>query len=71
MGGVVKRKPIRVFYSDLTNRFWATRSFKELGNGVIECTGEKFDVTNDIASIIDERGLMFDRLDDPAKVPMQ
>lgn len=53
-------KPIRVFFSDLSRRFYATRHFRNLGNGKIECTGEKFDVTNDIGGIIKERGLTFE-----------
>jgi hypothetical protein len=43
-----KPKPIRVFYSELSRRFYATTAWKEIKPGVIEVTGEKFDVTNDI-----------------------
>ena len=52
-------KPIRVFYSDLTGKFYATRAYKELPGGVIRITGEKFDVTQDIAGIIVHRGVTF------------
>lgn len=52
-------KPIRVFYSELTGRFYATRSYKETAPGSVMVTGEKFDVTNDIAAAIVERGITF------------
>jgi len=53
------KKPIRVFYSSLTQRFYATNRYKEISPGVIEATGEKFDVTNDIANLIAEYGIEF------------
>jgi hypothetical protein len=46
------RKPIRVFYSRLSGRFYATRAYRLLPDGLVECTGEKFDVTDDIAAFI-------------------
>lgn len=52
-------KPIRVFYSVLTQRFYATRAYREIKPGVVEVTGEKFDVTNDIAAIIEREGVTF------------
>jgi hypothetical protein len=52
-------KPIRVFYSVLTQRFYATRTYREIKPGVVEVTGEKFDVTNDIAAIIEREGVTF------------
>jgi hypothetical protein len=52
-------KPIRVFYSVLTQRFYATRAYREIKPGVVEVTGEKFDVTNDIAGIIEREGVTF------------
>lgn len=52
-------KPIRVFYSVLTQRFYATRTYREIKPGVVEVTGEKFDVTNDIAAIIKREGVTF------------
>jgi hypothetical protein len=52
-------KPIRVFWSPLTQRFFATRAYKEISPGVVECTGERFDVTNDIASIIEREKVEF------------
>ena len=41
-------KPIRVFWSPLTRRFYASRAWRERDNH-IEITGQKFDVTQDIA----------------------
>ena len=52
-------KPIRVFWSPLTRRFYATRAWRETRPGVVECTGERFDVTNDIASIIEREQIEF------------
>ena len=52
-------KPIRIFYSTLTNRFYATRAYREVRPGLVECTGEKFDVTNDIAALIEEHSVTF------------
>jgi hypothetical protein len=43
----------------LTQRFYATRAYREIKPGLVECTGEKFDVTNDIAAIIEREGLEF------------
>jgi hypothetical protein len=53
------RKPIRVFYSVLSQRFYATRAYRQVKPGVVEVTGEKFDVTNDIAGIIQREGVTF------------
>lgn len=59
-------KPIRVFWSPLSRRFYATRAWKEVSPGVVECTGERFDVTNDIASIMEREEIEFRRVDEPA-----
>lgn len=53
------RKPIRIFYSELTRRFYATRAWRELKPGLVEVTGEKFDVTQDIARLIAEHAITF------------
>jgi len=52
-------KPIRVFWSPLSRRMYATRAWREIKPGVIECTGEKFDVTNDVAGIITQHQITF------------
>ena len=45
-------KPIRVFYSVLSQRFYATRAYKIGERGLVTVTGEKFDVTDDIAGMV-------------------
>jgi hypothetical protein len=55
-------KPIRVFYSVLSQRFYATRAWKEVeqnGKRWIEVTGQQFDVTNDIAGLIAQHDIEF------------
>ena len=52
-------KPIRIFYSDLSNKFYATSFYKEVKPGIVEITGKKYDVTQDIARIIVGRGVTF------------
>lgn len=59
MSRPVRRRPIRVFWSPLSRRFYATRAWREVRPGVVECTGERFDVTNDIAGIIDRERIEF------------
>lgn len=53
------RKPIKVFFSPLSRRFYASASYKVLANGVVECAGEKFDVTDDIADLIRNNEVSF------------
>jgi len=55
----VASKPIRVFYSVLSQRFYATRAYREVQPGIVEVTGDKFDVTDDIAGIIQREGITF------------
>jgi len=52
-------KPIRVFWSPLTGRFHATQHYRETAPGQVTITGRKWDVTNDIASVITERQITF------------
>ncbi len=54
-----KNKPIRIFFSKLTQRFYASRAYKDEGGGLIAITGEKFDVTNDIADLIKKYEISF------------
>ena len=56
------RKPIRVFYSVLSERFYATRAWREVKPGLVEVTGEKWDVTNDIAGIIERHSVTFTKV---------
>lgn len=50
------KKPIKVFWSELGNRFYASQHYKieQLDNGRqrVTITGEKFDVTDDIAKAV-------------------
>lgn len=52
-------KPIRVFYSELTGQFYATRAYKIDSKGRVEVTGQKFNVTQDIARAIVQNGVEF------------
>ncbi len=52
-------KPIRIFYSPLSQRFYASKAWRESGEGLVTITGEKFDVTNDIAELIERHGVTF------------
>lgn len=52
-------KPIRVFFSGLSRRFYATRAYTIDDKGLVTVTGEKFDVTNDIASLIEKHNVTF------------
>jgi hypothetical protein len=65
-------KPIRVFYSVLSQRFYATRAWREImasnGNRFIEVTGDKFDVTDDIAGLIEQHEIEFKKCS-PSKAP--
>jgi hypothetical protein len=54
-----KPKPIRVFFSPLTRRFYATRAYREEPNGIVVVTGEKFDVTKDIAGLVEQHQITF------------
>lgn len=58
-------KPIRVFYSPLSRRIYASRAYKEEGNGIITITGEQFDVTGQIGAIIEEYGITFKKRETP------
>lgn len=57
-------KPIRIFFSELSRRFYATRAYRIEASGVVTVTGEKFDVTNEIAALIEKHDLTFVRRDD-------
>ena len=45
-------KPIRVFWIPLSERFYASRAYKQIKPGVVEVTGQQFDVTDDIAHAV-------------------
>jgi hypothetical protein len=52
------QKPIRVFYSTLSQRFYASNAYKEERPGIVTITGKKFDVTQDIARLIVENEII-------------
>lgn len=54
-------KPIRVFFSPLTNNFYASRSYKEQKDGTVLITGQKFDVTQDIARAVINHDVVFSK----------
>lgn len=56
-----KPKPIRVFYSRLDQRFYATRAWSVNSKGIVRITGDRYDVTDDIGSSVIEHGLRFSR----------
>lgn len=55
------KKPIRVFWSELSNRFYAVDRYRidKKHPNVAVITGEKYDVTNDIASAIKKYEITF------------
>ena len=54
-----RRKPIRVFFSPLSRRFYATCAYRIDEGGLVTVTGEQFDVTNDIAGLIEQHQIKF------------
>lgn len=52
-------KPIRVFWSPLSQRFYASRAYKEDPRGFVTITGEQFDVTQDIAALVSKYDIVF------------
>ena len=53
------KKPIKVFYSELSGRFYASQRYKVWPSGFVEISGEKFDVANDIGAAIERYALEF------------
>jgi len=51
-------RPIRVFYSTLTDTFYATQHWQEK-DGHIVVTGKKYDVTQDVARAVVEHEVVF------------
>jgi hypothetical protein len=47
--------PMRVFLSPLTGRAYATRAYREDGDGRVVVTGVKHDVSADVEAIVEER----------------
>jgi hypothetical protein len=55
----MREKPIRVFWSPLSGKFYASQKYKDNGDGTVTITGKKYDVTQDIARIIIEEEVTF------------
>jgi len=66
-------QPIRVFYSPLTCRFFATNKWRtvipvEKGcEPYVRVTGQKFDVTQDIGEAIERYGIVFEPVEKSRK----
>jgi hypothetical protein len=56
-----RTKPIRVFYSPLSCRFYASQHYKVDGRSVV-VTGAKYDVTDDIAAAIFQHDIEFTKV---------
>jgi hypothetical protein len=54
-------KPIRVFYSELSGRFYASAHYRVDAKGYVVITGRKYDVTNDIGAAVVEHEIEFTR----------
>lgn len=52
-------KPIRVFYIELSRRFYATAHYKQSTPTVVTITGVKYDVTDDIGAAVTKHELEF------------
>jgi hypothetical protein len=55
------KKPIKIFYGELSGRFYASAHYKEDGKCIV-ITGEKFDVTNDIGAAIEKYDITFKKV---------
>ena len=47
-------KDIRLFFSSLTKHVYASSSYKEYDDGLIEITGKKYDVTEQVKQISEQ-----------------
>jgi hypothetical protein len=55
--------PIRIFYSEFSQRFYASRAYKQIKPGIVEITGQKFDVTDDIARLVLKHDIEFTKVE--------
>jgi hypothetical protein len=51
----VPRKPLHIFRSPLTDHYYATRSYKMEGNGIVTVGENREDVTDEIEAIVKVR----------------
>lgn len=59
------QKPIRVFFSPLSRRFYASQAWKQHANGIVTITGKSYDVTDDITALIAQHDIRFDEPQEP------
>jgi hypothetical protein len=59
-----RKKPIKVFWSELGQRFYASQHYRQEGTRVT-ITGEKFDVTPDIAAAVIAHDIVFSKKERP------
>jgi hypothetical protein len=56
-------KPIRIFYSELSQRFYASRAWRTVkttnDKEIVEITGQKFDVTDELGALITKHKIEF------------
>ncbi len=53
------KRPIRVFYSEISGRFYASQHYRQTSPTDVTITGVKYDVTNDIGAAVTKYGLEF------------
>ena len=53
------KNPIRVYWSERSQRFYASQHYKIDHKGFATITGERFDVTNDIAAATIKHKVIF------------
>lgn len=49
-------KPIKLFLSTLTGNVYASKAYKDLGEGRFLITGNKYDVTEEVKAIAEQMG---------------
>lgn len=55
----MKGKPIHIFWSDLSHRFYVSRHYKEISPGNVLITGEMFDVTDELSALVAKYQIKF------------
>lgn len=56
---MTRRKPIKVFYSELSGRFYASNQYRQDTRGFYVITGQKDDVTDDIGRAVTHYEIAF------------
>lgn len=47
-----EQKPMRLFQSPFSGRYYVTKSYRQVNEKTIEVTGAKWDVTDDVLAIL-------------------